>query len=534
MSILFNDHSNTRELSTYYESPINFRLIDGSLEVFPTAHHLYEAHRYLDNPDAMRKIAQLKTPEESRKLAQSLKEQVKYDDKKWTNNKSIYLNEILALKFTQHPNLKDVLLNTGKNKLYYANVDPFLGTSTDGKGLNILGLSLMRLRDNWDLIINDGSDINQTTIIEDDKWIDHLEESETDIDRARNYLVAPFKINDDVEERLIIGLGEKHKYVGKVKGEIIKDQSKWKDLNDRSNYNWRKVLDDEFSGDYKRGPTSFILDDKEWKTVTHYILGQIYKNIPDYSNLFSLNFRDNPNGYWGNVDSAKDAHIKNAISKYYEMDPEFHSKHRFYFYNAYLAKFTQNFNAKKYLLLTGNATLSSRMSDGRYKNLSLLMEVRDNIRENPNVEYFGPGNIKIVENSLATIKFSTELNTGIVGIPRPINKTFKYVEPKDESCVIYMAMGVYNTDVASLASTYDISYVNRHVFAIERITYDANEKLLIGLQRTPTSIRKNYVVFSDDDKSIYFEMFESGFGVFIISDKVDNNVLNVLKQLISL
>ncbi|KAG9022911.1 hypothetical protein FRB95_013993 [Tulasnella sp. JGI-2019a] len=61
------------------------------------------------------------------------------------------MDEVLRLKFEQHPALKEQLLSTGDAYLVEdsgAN-DTFWGNGADGNGRNELGLALMRLRDHF-------------------------------------------------------------------------------------------------------------------------------------------------------------------------------------------------------------------------------------------------------------------------------------------------------------------------------------------------------------------------------------------------
>lgn len=51
-------------------------------------------------------------------------------------------------KFRQHPDLRNLLMNTGVAELIYAEVnDIFWGEGPDGQGANELGKALMRVRD---------------------------------------------------------------------------------------------------------------------------------------------------------------------------------------------------------------------------------------------------------------------------------------------------------------------------------------------------------------------------------------------------
>lgn len=74
----------------------------------------------------------------------------------WLEVYPIFLKEALILKFSQNPELADILVDTGDKILLYLNIyDPFLGISTwekttvtgKYKGKNVLGDLLMEVRD---------------------------------------------------------------------------------------------------------------------------------------------------------------------------------------------------------------------------------------------------------------------------------------------------------------------------------------------------------------------------------------------------
>jgi ribA/ribD-fused uncharacterized protein len=66
--------------------------------------------------------------------------------KDWEEKKVQYMYEILKLKFNQHPNLKNKLLNTGLRPLVKVSLDSFWGNGFNGQGKNIHGKILDKLR----------------------------------------------------------------------------------------------------------------------------------------------------------------------------------------------------------------------------------------------------------------------------------------------------------------------------------------------------------------------------------------------------
>ncbi|EKM52577.1 uncharacterized protein PHACADRAFT_261084, partial [Phanerochaete carnosa HHB-10118-sp] len=66
----------------------------------------------------------------------------------WFDVNIRYMDAVLEAKFTQHPQLRDMLLSTGNGELVEASpVDSFWGYGADKRGRNELGKALMRLRE---------------------------------------------------------------------------------------------------------------------------------------------------------------------------------------------------------------------------------------------------------------------------------------------------------------------------------------------------------------------------------------------------
>jgi predicted NAD-dependent protein-ADP-ribosyltransferase YbiA (DUF1768 family) len=58
------------------------------------------------------------------------------------------MEEILHLKFKQHPDLRSLLMNTGTALIAYAEAsDSFWGEGSMGQGANELGKAMVRIRD---------------------------------------------------------------------------------------------------------------------------------------------------------------------------------------------------------------------------------------------------------------------------------------------------------------------------------------------------------------------------------------------------
>ena len=68
--------------------------------------------------------------------------------KDWESAKDAIMHEAVLAKFTQHDDLREILLNTGDAEIveHTAN-DRYWGDGGDGRGKNMLGKILMRVRE---------------------------------------------------------------------------------------------------------------------------------------------------------------------------------------------------------------------------------------------------------------------------------------------------------------------------------------------------------------------------------------------------
>jgi ribA/ribD-fused uncharacterized protein len=113
---------------------------------FPTSEHLYQAMKFFDNEMAMDAIRDAKTAKEAANLGRSLPG-IRED---WEEVKLEVMYYVLTQKFTQHKELKELLLSTGDAEIVeHTHNDSFWGDGGDGKGQNHLGKLLMRLRDDF-------------------------------------------------------------------------------------------------------------------------------------------------------------------------------------------------------------------------------------------------------------------------------------------------------------------------------------------------------------------------------------------------
>lgn len=108
-----------------------------------TTEHYFQAQKFAGEPDE-EEVRQAKRPMEAASMGRDRKRPFRRD---WESVKDGIMLDALRAKFTQHDELKAILLGTGDAKLveHTAN-DNYWGDGGDGSGKNMLGQLLMRLR----------------------------------------------------------------------------------------------------------------------------------------------------------------------------------------------------------------------------------------------------------------------------------------------------------------------------------------------------------------------------------------------------
>jgi ribA/ribD-fused uncharacterized protein len=109
-----------------------------------TSEHYFQAQKFAGEPDA-EEVRQAKTPMIAARMGRDRKRPLRRD---WEAVKERVMLDTLRAKFTQHDDLKAVLLGTGDAVLveHTAN-DSYWGDGGDGSGKNRLGRLLMQVRE---------------------------------------------------------------------------------------------------------------------------------------------------------------------------------------------------------------------------------------------------------------------------------------------------------------------------------------------------------------------------------------------------
>ena len=111
---------------------------------WPTSEHYFQAQKF-QNSVHQNEIRKAKSPMIAARLGRDRKKKLRRD---WESAKDDVMREAVTAKFTQHGELRDILLATGNAKLVeHTCNDAYWGDGGDGSGKNMLGRILMEVRD---------------------------------------------------------------------------------------------------------------------------------------------------------------------------------------------------------------------------------------------------------------------------------------------------------------------------------------------------------------------------------------------------
>lgn len=126
------------EFSNFAPFPIR---VDG--ERWPTSEHYFQAQKF-DDAAYRQTIQRAKTPMLAARLGRDRKHKLRRD---WESVKVSVMRAAVLAKFTQHDELRALLLSTGESKLVeHTENDGYWGDGGDGSGKNMLGRILMEIR----------------------------------------------------------------------------------------------------------------------------------------------------------------------------------------------------------------------------------------------------------------------------------------------------------------------------------------------------------------------------------------------------
>src|SRR5262245_39878445 len=113
-------------------------------KVWPTSEHYFQAQKFKDAKH-QESIRQTKSPMIAARMGRDRKKPLRRD---WESVKVGIMRDVVRAKFSQHDDIRQVLLSTGDAKLVeHTENDSYWGDGGDGRGKNMLGRILMEVRE---------------------------------------------------------------------------------------------------------------------------------------------------------------------------------------------------------------------------------------------------------------------------------------------------------------------------------------------------------------------------------------------------
>ena len=127
------------EFSNFAEFPITIKK-----KRWPTSEHYFQAQKFSDKAE-QELIRNANSPMMAARMGRDRKRKLRRD---WESAKVNVMREALVAKFTQHNQLRLLLLSTADAKIIeHTENDDYWGDGGDGKGRNMLGRLLMEVRE---------------------------------------------------------------------------------------------------------------------------------------------------------------------------------------------------------------------------------------------------------------------------------------------------------------------------------------------------------------------------------------------------
>jgi N-glycosidase YbiA len=135
----YRTHDRYGEFSNFASYPIE---IDG--RVWPTSEHYFQAQKFPADPEYQEAIRRERSPMNAAQMGRDRSRPLRAD---WEQVKDAIMTEAVRAKFTQHPELAELLVGTAEATLVeHTKNDSYWGDGGDGSGKNMLGKILMQLR----------------------------------------------------------------------------------------------------------------------------------------------------------------------------------------------------------------------------------------------------------------------------------------------------------------------------------------------------------------------------------------------------
>jgi ribA/ribD-fused uncharacterized protein len=113
-------------------------------KMWPTSEHYFQTQKFAGTKQE-EEVRKANSPSLAARLGRSRKLPLR---REWESVKVAIMREAVLSKFTQHDDLRELLLGTGDAKLVeHTENDDYWGDGGDGSGKNMLGIILMEVRE---------------------------------------------------------------------------------------------------------------------------------------------------------------------------------------------------------------------------------------------------------------------------------------------------------------------------------------------------------------------------------------------------
>jgi len=113
-------------------------------KLWPTSEHYFQAQKFKE-VEYREKIRKANSPMIAARMGRDRKKPLRRD---WESVKVGVMRDAVRAKFTQHADIREILLSTGNaNIVEHTERDSYWGDGGDGSGKNMLGRILMEIRD---------------------------------------------------------------------------------------------------------------------------------------------------------------------------------------------------------------------------------------------------------------------------------------------------------------------------------------------------------------------------------------------------
>lgn len=140
--LVMSEPINFIETRWQYLSPFSAHEVELDGVTYKTAEHAYQSLRMI--PEVQLEVRETKSPMDAWRKAQELKQAGKVNS---DHDKYELMERIFRAKMEQHPDIKEILLESGDSELLKVyDTDYYWGTGADGSGENKMGKLWMKLR----------------------------------------------------------------------------------------------------------------------------------------------------------------------------------------------------------------------------------------------------------------------------------------------------------------------------------------------------------------------------------------------------